>query len=56
MSWLDALMELVGRAFDGWWLGNVGQRADLTATDYLLRASVLFGLFVVGVWLLFRFG
>jgi hypothetical protein len=52
---LDVLADFLGRVFGWWWLQRYVQRADLTAVDFLVRASLAFGAFVVFIWLALRF-
>ena len=54
MSLLDFLGQLVGRIIGWSWLDSETQRADLTAADFLVRASIAAGLFVALLWLALR--
>jgi hypothetical protein len=54
VSALDAIFQLVGRIVGLSWLSRETDRADLTAGDYLLRGSVIAGVFAVVLWLIFR--
>ncbi len=52
----ELLARLVGGIFGWLWLDRETQRADLTATDFLVRLSVAAGVLVLVIWLWFRFG
>jgi hypothetical protein len=49
------LGRLVGDIFGWLWLDRETQRADLTAADFLVRASLAAGVFVALIWLVLRF-